>query len=58
MKGDQMPKQKENTCRINVFIAPDMLEKLKLEASEKGTTVSGLIRMLLIDHTKTKPDKE
>lgn len=53
-----MPKQKENTCRINVFITPDMLEKLKLEASEKGTTVSGLIRMLLIDHTKTKPDKD
>lgn len=45
-----MAKQKENTERINTFISADTLEKLRKEASDKGTSVSGLIRMIVLEH--------
>lgn len=35
----------EKAERINVFLPPDSLEKLKAKAEEKGLTVSALIRM-------------
>lgn len=45
-----MAKQKENTERINTFVSAETLEKLRREASEKGTSVSGLIRMIVLEH--------
>lgn len=45
-----LARQKENTERINIFLPPDILQKLKEESSKKGTTVSGLIRMLIFEY--------
>lgn len=44
-----MAKQKENTERVNVFISPELKEELENEASSKGTNVSALIRMILME---------
>ena len=44
-----MPPKKENTERINVFFSPDVLARLKTEASERGMSVSGLVRMVVLD---------
>ena len=46
------PREKENTNRINVFFSDEMLEKIKQEAKEKGTTVSGLIRLIVYEYFK------
>ena len=47
-----MAKQKENTERINIFLSPKILEKLKSLASEKGMTVSGFIRLIILEYLK------
>ena len=47
-----LAKKKENTERINVFLPLDALERLKNIASEKGMTVSGFIRMLVLEYLK------
>lgn len=44
-----MAKQKQNTERINVFLPPELLEELQEEADNKGTNVSALIRMILME---------
>lgn len=44
-----MPKQKTNSERINVFFSPEVLERLKRIAERKGITVSGLVRMIVLD---------
>ena len=44
------PREKANTERVNVFFSADVLEKLKTDAREKGTTVSGLIRMIVLSY--------
>jgi len=41
-------KSKENTERINVFFSPDVLRQLKSEATERGMSVSGLVRMIVV----------
>ena len=46
------PKSKENTERINVFFSEDALERLKTEASERGMSVSGLVRMIVLEWLK------
>ncbi len=43
------PKPKANTERTNVFFSPDVMEKLRNVATEKGTSVSGLIRMIVLE---------
>lgn len=43
------PKSPENTERINVFFSPAVLDRLKAEASERGMTVSGLVRMIVME---------
>ena len=48
------PRQKQNTERTYVFLSPDVLESLKKEADEKGTSVSGLIRMIVLEHEGKK----
>lgn len=47
-----MAKQVENTERISTFVTKEALEKLKLKANSKGMSVSGYIRMLIIEATK------
>ena len=42
-------KSKENTERINVFFSPDVLSLLKSVAAEQGLSVSGLVRMIVMD---------
>ena len=49
-----MTRQKANTERINVFLPEEALEKLKSEASEKGTTVSGMVRMIVLEYLREK----
>ena len=44
-----MPKPIENTERISTFVSPEQLTELKVQAKAKGMTVSGYIRMLIID---------
>ena len=46
------PKSKENTERINVFFSTEALERLKGEASERGMSVSGLVRMIVLEWLK------
>lgn len=46
------PKSKENTERINVFFSTEALERLKAEASERGMSVSGLVRMIVLEWLK------
>lgn len=49
-----MAKPKSNTERINVYLTPALLESLKKEAEEKGTNVSSLIRMILLERENKK----
>jgi cytidylate kinase len=44
-----MPKQKNNSERINVFFSPEILARLKRIADRKGISVSGLVRMIVLD---------
>lgn len=39
---------KANSERTNVFFSPDVMEELRSIAAEKGTSVSGLIRMIVL----------
>lgn len=42
-------KSPENTERINVFFSKAVLERLKLEAADRGMTVSGFVRMIVME---------
>jgi len=46
------PKSPENSERINVFFSPAVLDRLKQEAAERGMTVSGLVRMVVMEWLK------
>ena len=48
------PRQKSNTERINVFYSSETLNKLKELAIEKGTSVSGLVRMIVLEYLNKK----
>ena len=48
----QLAKQKENTERLNIFLSPQIVEKLKSLASERGMTVSGLVRLIILEYLK------
>ena len=41
---------KENTERTNVFLSPEDMQQLRKVAAEKGTTVSGMIRMIVLEY--------
>ena len=43
------PRQKANSERTNVFFSPDVMERLREIAFDKGTSVSGLIRMIVLE---------
>lgn len=40
----------ENSVRLNTFVSPEILEKLKEIAKQKGMSVSGLIRLMIMDY--------
>lgn len=44
------PRPKANSERTNVFFSPEVMEKLRKIAGEKGTSVSGLIRMIVLEY--------
>lgn len=48
------PREKSNSERINVFFSPEVLSELKRLAVEKGTTVSGLVRMIVLEFLAKK----
>lgn len=47
-----MARPKQNSERINVFLPEDLLNDLKKEAEKKGTNVSALIRMILLERNE------
>lgn len=51
------PKERKNTVQIRVFIPPDAYEKMQAEATEKGTTISGLTRMIILERYAEKEKK-
>ena len=51
------PKSPENTERINVFFSNAVLDRLKAEAAERGMTVSGLVRMIVMKWLKGEERK-
>ena len=46
------PKSPENSERTNVFFSPAVLDRLKAESAERGMTVSGLVRMIVMEWLK------
>lgn len=44
------PREKANSERTNVFFSPEVMEWLRSIAKSKGTSVSGLIRMIVLDY--------
>lgn len=44
------PRQKANTERTNVFFSPEVMEELRKLSGEKGMSVSGLIRMIVLEY--------
>lgn len=48
------PKGSANTKRVNVFFSPETVKELKQLADEKGTTLSGIIRMITLEYLAKK----
>lgn len=44
------PREKANSERTNVFFSPEVMEQLRHIAKNKGTSVSGLIRMIVLEY--------
>lgn len=44
------PRPKANSERTNVFFSPEIMNQLRNIAEEKGTSVSGLIRMIVLEY--------
>lgn len=44
------PRPKANTERTNVFFSPEIMARLRELAEKKGTSVSGLIRMIVLEY--------
>lgn len=48
------PRPIGNSERVNVFFSPETLEQLQEEARKRGTTTSGIIRMIVLDFLEQK----
>lgn len=48
------PKPVENTERVSTYISKEQLDLLKVKAKEKGMTVSGYIRLLILESVSGK----
>lgn len=44
------PREKANTERVSTFLSEKHLSELREEAERKGTNVSALIRMIILEH--------
>lgn len=49
-----MAKPKEHSVKSSVFVSPEVYQTLKARAQDKGTTVSGLVRMIVLEWLKKK----
>lgn len=45
-----MSRQKEKKEKVIIFLPLEYLEAVREEAEKKGSTVSGLIRMIVMQH--------
>jgi hypothetical protein len=43
------PRPKANSERINVFFSEDVLKRLRALAEERGTSVSGIVRWIVLE---------
>lgn len=52
MKGGERvsPRPKANTERTNVFFSQEVMEELRELSKEKGMSVSGFIRMIVLEY--------
>lgn len=48
------PRTKKNTEKVAIFLPPEALEKLREEADKKGSNVSAVIRMIVLDYVGKK----
>lgn len=48
------PREKANTERVSTFLPEHHLAELREEAERKGTNVSALIRMIILEHLAKK----
>lgn len=48
------PREKANSERTSVFFSPEVMDILRTLALEKGTSVSGLIRMIVLEYLAKK----
>lgn len=48
------PREKVNTERISTFLPKEAVESLRQEATERGLTLSSLIRMVLLEYLQKK----
>ena len=48
---------KKETTMISVKLSKELVEKAKQKATEEETTVSAIIRKLLLDYTKESPQE-
>lgn len=49
-----MPRKKVNSVRTNVFLSEEAIQELKEIAERRGTSVSGLIRMIVLEYLSKK----
>jgi hypothetical protein len=49
---------KKETTMISIKLSKELVKKAKQKALEEETTVSALIRKLLLDYTNEKPREE
>lgn len=49
---------KKETTMISIKLSKELVEKAKQKAAEEETTVSALIRKLLLDYTKKRPQED
>lgn len=52
--GKVSPREKANTERVSTFLSTQHLQALKDEAEKKGTNVSALIRMIILEYLAKK----
>ena len=48
------PRPKTNSERTNVFFSTEVMQELRDLAIKKGTSVSGLIRMIVLEYLEEK----
>ncbi len=52
------PRPKNNSKKIEVFLAPESVTELKEAAKKKGLSVSALVRMIVLENLSQNEKKE